>query len=42
VLHIQSVRGAGHITWQRLDASAAADVMLASAASRIAAATAVA
>ena len=42
VLHMQSAPGAGHITWQRLDASAAADVVLASAASRIAAATAVA
>ena len=41
VLHMQSAPGAGHITWQRLDASAAADVVLASAASRIAAATAV-
>ena len=42
VLHMQQVQGAGQITWQRLDASPAEDVVLASAASRLAAANAAA
>jgi predicted kinase len=40
VVRMQQTEGAGRITWQRLDASAPADVVLTSAASRVAASTA--
>ncbi len=39
VLRTQAAHGAGQITWQRLDASASADVVLENAASRIGAST---
>jgi predicted kinase len=42
VLRLQATQGAGQITWQRLDASAPADVLLARAASRLGASTAAA